>query len=120
MTDESDKEEESTNSDNDNNENNSTEEYDSCEISTTTEIITNVASRVKNILVDLVDGHENSILSSDVASSSDNESIDEPVQVTPIHPNGNEKRWIHRGWVTFMDLRVFSVPQLRKVEEKRM
>ena len=92
LTDESDEEEESTNSDDNNDENNLTEDYDNCEISTTTEIITNVALRVKNRLVDLVDSDKNSILSSDVASSSDDKFMDEAVQVTPIRPNGDGKK----------------------------
>lgn len=64
-------------------------------VSTTIEIIANVASRVKHIFVDLVGGDDESISSSDVASSSDNESMKstyEPVQVAPCLPNGNDKR----------------------------
>ena len=72
----------------------SLDDYDDSEVSTTTEILSNVASRVKTRFVDLVEGDNpeedsHSISSSDVVSGDESmESVNKPVQVTPIRPSG--------------------------------
>ena len=71
----------------DDSEDNSMKEDDHGEISTQTEIIANVATRMR--IKHGIPEDENSISSSDVPSSSDDESIDEPIQVTPNRQNGD-------------------------------
>lgn len=69
---------------------------DDGEVSTTTEILSNVALRVKNRFVDLVEGDNpeedtQSISSSDVSSDGSMDNTDEPVKVTPLRPSSEEK-----------------------------
>ena len=70
---------------NDDSDDNSMKEDDDGETSTQTEIIANMATRMR--IKDGIPEDENSISSSDVPSSSDDESIDEPNLVTPNRKN---------------------------------